>query len=115
MTKAEITRDMVFKNVTITIATSTTVSDAFATGGKAIFGLVVPSTFDGTTITFQVSADGVTYQALYDITNTAVGMTIAASRSYDLPTQLAAWPYFKIVCGSAQTTTNTIFVVVAKG
>lgn len=113
--KVEFSRDFSRKTVTVVIATSTTVSEAYPAQGRALFGLVIPSTFDGTVITFQVSADGVTYQALYDEFNTQVSMTVAASRSYNLPTALAPWAYWKIICSSAQTTTDTVFVVVSKG
>ena len=98
----------------IVIGTHTTIGIAVDTDGARNLGLVVPSTFDGTTISFQVSVDNATYQALYDITNTLVQMTIAASRSYDLPGELMAWRYFKIVCGTAQATTDTLFVVTAR-
>jgi hypothetical protein len=115
MAGTSIIRDITRKNVRVILATSTTISEACALGGSAIFGLVVPSTFDGTTITFQVSHDGTTYQALYDEFNVAVSMTVAASRSYNLPSALAPWSYLKLVCGSAQTTTDTAFVIVGKG
>ena len=96
--------------ISVVLATSTTISQAFDARPGAMFGLVVPSTFDGTAITFQVSHDNVTYQALYDEFNVAVGLTVAASRSYNLPSALAPWAFWKIVCGSAQTTTDTAFV-----
>lgn len=98
----------------LTVLNGATVSDAFDARPGAMYGLVIPSTFDGTTITFQVSADNSTYQSLYDTSNAQVSMTVAASRSYDLPTELAAWPFFKIVCGTSQTG-STVFTVVAKG
>jgi hypothetical protein len=114
---------------TMTVADSGTVSTSFAATEFAAYGLVVPSTFDGTAITFQASADNAvnvpeasaTYQALYEydpVANdgsmrvaTITGM--AASRSYDLPVALVSWPRWKIVCGTAQTGA-TVFTVVGK-
>ena len=96
---------------TATVASTETVSGAVDTRGYDAFGVVVPSTFDGTEISFQVSADNSTFQALYDITGQLVTMPVAASRSYDLPGELTAWPYFKIVCATPQASTSTVFTV----
>jgi hypothetical protein len=72
----------------------------------------MPAAFTGTTLTFQVSADGSTYQALYDSTGAnQVSMAVAASRSYDLPAELASWPYWKIVSGSAEGDARSLTVV----
>ncbi len=93
-----------------------TTTPEFDARGYAGFGLVIPSVFDGTALTFQVATtSGGNYQALYDIFNVAVGMTVAASRSYDLPAELYSWPYWKIVTTTTQTTTSTTFTVTAKG
>lgn len=99
---------------TATIADSGTTSEAVSTDGCALFGAALPSTFDGTTLEFTVSADGTTYQTLYRSDGvTKEAMTgLAASRSYDLPTALAAWPYFKLVAGSQ--TGATIITIVKK-
>lgn len=115
MPKALISRDGRYEDLSVVIAVSTTVSSAFASKGCAMFGLVIPSTFDGTVITFQSSADGTTYQALSDSAGAAVSMTVAASKNYDLPSALAPWPYWKIVCSTAQTTTDTVFQVCSRG
>lgn len=108
MSKEFIVRDQYWASATI--SSSGTTSSAIATGGRVIFGLVMPGVFTGTSITFTVSHDGTTYQALYDETNTQVSMTVAASRSYALPDALAAWPYFKIVSGSSEGAARTLYV-----
>jgi hypothetical protein len=108
-------KDVYESVITCTVTSTATVSGATDLTGYRNFGLIVPSTFDGTTITFQVSdTSGGTYVALYDITNTQVSMTIAASRAYDLPGELMVWRYMKIVCGTTQATTDTVFQLVAK-
>lgn len=101
--------------ITCTVTVAGTTSAAVDLAGFRNLGLIVPSTFDGTTITFTVSDTlAGTYVALYDITNTQVGMTIAASRAYDLPGELCVWRFLRIVCGTAQATTNTVFLLVAR-
>lgn len=96
----------------LTIANGATTSDAFEASSCVAFGLQMPAAFTGTTLTFTVSADkGTTYQALYDEFNVAVSMTVAASRSYDLPATLASWTHFKIVSGSSEGAARTLWVV----
>jgi len=74
--------------------------DAF--GGLA--GFVIPSAFTGASISFQVSVDDVTYQALNDSSNAAVSITVTASKSYgfkqDIRSCLQPWRYIKIVSAS---------------
>lgn len=96
----------------LTIANGQQTSDAVPSGSATAFGLQLPATFTGTAITFTVSGDkGTTYQTLYDVTNTAVSMTVAQGRSYDLPAELATWTHFKIVSGSAEGGARTLYVV----
>ena len=110
-----LTRESHWAYLTVDISEDADLTNAFDARPGAIYGLVVPSNFDGTAILFHVSHDDVTYQPLYTSLNVAVGMTITASRSYDLPTELAAWQYWKIETVTDQATSDTIFTVVAKG
>jgi hypothetical protein len=101
--------------ITCTVTAAGTTSAAVDLAGFRNVGLIVPSTFDGTTITFTVSDTlAGTYVALYDITNTQVSMTVAASRAYDLPGELMVWRFIKIVCGTVQATTGTDFTWVVQ-
>lgn len=95
---------------TITITSGQATSSACTVTGFAILGLVMPAAFTGASLTFTVSHDGTTYQSLYDSTNTQVSLTVAASRSYDLPTALASWPYFKVVSASNEGADRTLYV-----
>lgn len=100
----------------LTIANGATTSNAVEGRASSAFGLQMPAAFTGTTITFTVSADGgTTFQALYSITNTLVTMTVAASRSYDLPGELTAWSQWKIVSGSSEGATRTLIVIGKSG
>ena len=61
----------------LTIASGQTVSDAFDAREFAAFGVVIPTTLTGATISFQVSHDGVTYQVLHKNTaDTAWSVTV---------------------------------------
>ena len=101
--------------ITCTVTNGNTTSAAVDLAGIRNMGLIVPSTFDGTQITFQTSDTlGGTYQAIYDITNTQVSMTVAAGRTYDTPGELSWVRFLKIVCGTAQATTDTAFLLVTR-
>ncbi len=100
---------------TLTIAISTTASTRVDGWRFAIFGLVMPAAFTGTAITFQVSADDAIYQDLYDATGTIkISQAVVASRSYDLPSELASWPFWKVVSGTTEVAARSL-VVVCKG
>jgi len=88
---------------TLQVANAGQISAAADVAGYSIVGIVVPSTFDGTQISFQVSHDAITYQQLFDASNTAVVMTVAASRTYAPWAELQGWRAIKIVTTTAQT------------
>jgi hypothetical protein len=88
--------------MTATIANGQTTSQALAIQAYRNFGLQLPAAFTGASIKFQVSADNVTYQDLYDRNNTLVSVTVVQGRSYDLPGELADWAFVKIVSASAE-------------
>lgn len=101
--------------VTCTVTSGQFVSAAVDLAGVRNLGLIVPATFDGTQIGFQVSDTlGGTYVTLYDITNAQVVMTIGASRAYDMPGEVMVWRFLKIACGTVQATTNTDFLLVTR-
>jgi len=97
---------------TATIANGGTVSDAIDLEGRGLTAMVMPAAFTGTTITFQGSVDGVTYQALYNASNSAVSMTVAASRTYLFtPGDFSGIRYLKVVSGSAEGAARSILLV----
>lgn len=113
MPEDKITRDSEVRNVTI--ANAAQASEVIDIRHYAILGMMVPDALTGTTLSFQVSdAEGGVYKDLYDTANIQVSMTVAQGRAYDLPTELASWPYFKIKAGSVQTAIRT-FKVLLKG
>lgn len=99
---------------TATIANAANDSAEVDIRAARALGLEIPASFDGTVITFKVcSVTGGTFQALRDINNAVVTMTVQASTSYDLPGELTAWPYMKVSATTAQTGATDL-VVVAK-
>lgn len=104
---------------TATIASGGTVSNACDLGtlaaGQGLAGFVIPASFTGTAITFQVSVDDSTYQALYN-SNTQLSITVAQGRSYgfnaDTRALLFGWRYVKLVSGSAEGGSRDIKLLV---
>ena len=80
----------------------------------AFGGLLVPATVNGTSLSFTVSdVSGGTFYALKDKDNAAISLTItsATASAVALPAELFAFNFFKIVTGTAQSTTDTQFIV----
>jgi hypothetical protein len=104
---------------TAVIASGGTVSGACDLGTLAategLAGFVLPATFTGTAITFQVSIDDSTYQALYN-SNTQLSLTVAQGRSYgfaaDTRALLFGWRYVKLVSGSSEGGERSIKLLV---
>ena len=104
------------ETVTATIVSGAAASAAVDFRGYAGGGYILPSTFDGTALTFTVcDTEGGTYQTLYDQYGNALSVTVAASRSFPLPQELFGWPFFKLVSGTNQSTSNTLIPVVLAG
>lgn len=82
-------------------------SNATTYCGLRIFGIIMPSEWTSANLTFQVSADGVTYQNLYDANGTEITVVAGASRTIQLdPAVFAAIPYIKVRSGTSGTAVN---------
>jgi hypothetical protein len=110
-----------FPTVTVTIATSTTVSDAIDLHGCTPVGIFLPATFDGTTVKFQAAPaiDG-TYVAVEDGGGTPAEITLTASAaskyiaiSGAIQQQLRGIRFLKLVTG-VQSTTNTVITLAVR-
>jgi len=90
----------------VTIANGQTVSGAADLQSGHFLGFVLPSLFTGTTVGFQVSADGTTYSTLYNPSNNAVSCTVTQARAYaftaDIISELSNWRWIKLISGSAE-------------
>jgi hypothetical protein len=107
-----------YETVTVTIATSTTVSNAIDLHGCTPTGIFLPSTFDGTTVKFQAATafDG-TYVAVEDGAGTPAEITLTASGaskyvaiSGAIQQQLRGLRFIKLVTG-VQSTTDTVITL----
>lgn len=101
-------------DLTATIATSGTTSGAVDLGNRKLVSIFLPSTFDGTTITFTASTTlGGTYVAVLNpLSGAAVSYTVAASRVINInPADFAGLRFIKIVAGTTQSTTDTILTL----
>lgn len=102
----------------VTIATDDDLTPAIDITGASFGGLLIPDTVNGTSLSFTVAATASgTFYPLKDSTNASIALTItsATAAAVPLPPELFAFNYFKIVCATAQTTTDTQFVVTLKG
>lgn len=83
--------------------------------GLNLIGIICPAEFDGTAITFQGSIDNTNFFPLYDATNSPVTIPMSPSRMYSVWSELYGVPYLKIVCGTAQSTSDTVFTLLLQG
>lgn len=111
-----------FPTVTVTIASSTTVSNAIDLHGCTPCGVFLPSTFNGTALTFQAAPafDG-SYVAVEDGASSPANITLtatAASKYIAIPAtvqeQLRGVRFLKIVTSTAQADTDTILTLAVR-
>ena len=93
------------RNITLTVATSTTASDKFGTGQGKQGSFQVPATgFTGTIVTVKVSNDGSTWVNCPVEGNETAAITVAAGGAYAFPTKAFCFRYIQLVTTSAQLT-----------
>jgi hypothetical protein len=100
-----------------TISSGQTKTTAINLHGVSLCGVIVPSTFDGTSITLEMASaiDG-TYVPVGDGAGGIFTLDVAPSRYepiVELPI-IAGIMYVKIVASTAQTTTDTILHLVVR-
>lgn len=99
-----------------TIANGVTTSAAIPTTGLSLVGVQLPAAFTGTTLTFQGSVDGTTYQPVYSTTSgTALSYTVAQGHYVAVdPIPFYGLAYIKLVSGSSEGGARS-FSVALKG
>ena len=90
---------------TATIASSGTISDAIDLRAYSTGGYILPASFTGTGMTFQVSADGTTYTA-----HSVASVTVAQGKAYAFPAEVMAFPWVKLVSGSSEAASRSIVI-----
>lgn len=112
-----------FSSFTANIANGQSLSGAVDLASNRLFALVIPSVWTGITtpITFQASADWITYGEMYDSTGTEVQIAVTGVSTYVLNAIPAEWLGVRFIkvrsgtAGSAVTqgqSTNIIIVAV---
>jgi hypothetical protein len=98
------------------IASGQSVSSAIECKGQALVGIQLPAAFTGTTLTFEASIDGVTYQPVYNTTSgTALSYTVAQGHYVAInPQDFLGVNYLKIVSGGTEAALRN-FTVALKG
>lgn len=94
------------------IANGQTVSAAIPTQALSLVGIQLPAAFTGTTITFQGSVDGSTYQVVKSTTSgTSLSYTVAQGTYVAIdPTPFYGLAYIKLVSGSSEAAGRSFFV-----
>lgn len=97
---------------TVTIASSGTTSTAISmTRNRVPLAVLTPAALTGTTFTFQASVDGTNFYDLYN-GSSAYSVTVASSRYIALnPDVFQGVFYIRIVSGSAEGASRTIYIV----
>lgn len=101
--------------IDVTIASSETTSGVADFGDLTLSGITLPA-MTGTSVTFQVSADGTNFYTLHDSTKTALSVTCdGTARAFYLePTKFAGYRWIKVVSGSAEGAERTIKLIAVK-
>jgi hypothetical protein len=82
-------------------------------GGKSLAGVIVPAAFDGATIQFNGSRDGITYDLVRDMNGDELEVTIGGSGFYPLPSEFF-WmcQYLKPLTGIQSGDSTLVLVLV---
>lgn len=90
---------LVVNNLSATILQGESESSVINTSGTTMNGIITPSNFTGTDITFKGSLDGITYYPINDLGTglTLAGKLVAGEASVTTPTDFAMWNHIKIV------------------
>lgn len=105
--------DRIAENKTATILINTTTSNSINLGGCSLVGLIMPSAFTGTSLTFKASNDGTNFYDMYNTSGTQLTVTVAtaAARWIALtPSDFAGVKYLQII-GSSQAAERSIGIV----
>lgn len=93
--------------VTATIANGASLSDALDLGNARLYSIQMPAAWTAAALTFQASAEGVTYADVHDTNGTELSYTVAASRFVRLtPDPWFGTRFLKIRSGTSGTPVN---------
>ncbi|CAK0772595.1 conserved hypothetical protein [Gammaproteobacteria bacterium] len=90
--------------IDVVIANGESLSGAVQLGGAELIGVVMPAAWTAANLTLQVSADGTTFNNLYDVDGNEVPITAAASRYINLlPINFVGFQWIKVRSGTSGT------------
>lgn len=102
----------VIEPIIATIANGQTKSDIIDTYGVTIVQIELPAAFDGTSLTFETSSDGSTFQPYRNINNIIVSVTCSAGNNYGIAAQdFFPVRYVKIVSNATEAADRIIRLV----
>lgn len=90
------------------IASGGTKTQSLRISPYAQSGFVLPATFTGTGISFEVSSDNSTFAALYSSANALVSITVTQGRAYAFPLDVFPFAFVKLVSNGAEGGDRTI-------
>lgn len=94
----------------MTIPSGSTNGDILRTSGDSVIGLMTPATFEPTTLTVQVSLNGVDWVSL-----NGVSFTTTTSRAYEVSAQsIYGWPFIRFVANSAPAADRVVKVLIKR-
>lgn len=101
--------------IPVTVTAGQTVSTAFDVGGLRNWGIMIPTTFDGTEIRYKTCDTlGGTYVGVFDVFNVRVMQTVGSNRFVDVYGEVMALRFLQIECLTVQATTDTVFQIIGK-
>lgn len=88
-------------------------SEAVDLSSYSLVGLITPASLTSTSITFDVSSDGINYYKLRDATNTNISVVVdSTARQYILtPADFVGVRYIKIATGSSEAANRTFKLI----
>lgn len=97
---------------TVTISNGTTTSGVIDLQGRGVVAIVIPAAFTGTAITFSMSPNNVTFQTMYNSSNSALTTTVTQGRTYAVtPTDLIGARYLKIISNASEGGDRLVTVI----
>lgn len=92
-----------YANKTATVPNGDTVSNAVDLEDGTFLGFTVPAALTGSSVSFSVSLDGVTYVTMKDGAGTTLTLSIGVDQYVPVDSgKFLGIRYIKLVCGSSQ-------------
>ena len=100
----------------LTIPNGETVSNSINMNTTTLVGLLIAPIFTGTTISFEVSFDDVTFFPVFTVANTAVEITgVVDNQFYGLsPQDFAFIPFLRLVSNATELQDSNLTIVTRK-